>query len=78
MKKLQQGSIAEAKQKPQKSEAKNIRLVSWITPSMYECYQKEAEKRGVTVNVVVNEALSRFQETLVKKVTRVKKGTQQK
>lgn len=69
MAKEYQSSSAEAffkNQKPREKETKHIRLNSLITQSLYDCLKQEAQRREVTINVVVNDALSQFKETLLK------------
>jgi hypothetical protein len=63
-----QSSSAEAffKQKPKGKETKHIRLNSLITPSIYNCLQQEAQRREVTINVIVNDALDHFKESVLK------------
>ena len=68
-KEYQSSSAAEAflkNQKPREKETKHIRLNSLITPSIYNCLQQEAQRRDVTINVVVNEALRQFRESVLK------------
>ena len=65
-----QSSSAEAflkAQKPKEKETKHIRLNSLITQSIYDFLKQEAQKSEVTINVIVNKALSHYKDEILKK-----------